>query len=94
MYCASHALIWANFLFYFTSSFLEIFACTPISKAWDPLITTGHCINTLALNVAASIINFISNLAILILPQLSIWKLQMDTRRKIQVSVLFLLGIL
>lgn len=94
MYLASYALIWSNFIFYFVSTFVEIFACTPIRKTWDPLIPGGHCINILALNVAASSINSASDLGILILPQISIWRLQMSLKRKIQVSVIFLIGIL
>lgn len=94
MYLASHALIWTNLVFYLISTFLEIFACNPIAKAWNPLITTGHCINVLALNVAASSINSLSDLAILILPQVSIWRLQMSLKRKLQTSAVFLIGIL
>lgn len=92
MYWISHALIWTNLLFYLISTFLEIFACTPIAKAWDPLITNGHCINVLALNVAASSINSLSDIGILILPQVSIWRLQMALRRKVQISTVFLIG--
>ena len=94
MYLASHALIWTNLLFYLISTFLEIFACKPIAKAWNPLITTGHCINVLALNVAASSINSVSDLLILILPQVSIWRLQMSLKRKIQISTIFAIGVL
>ncbi|KAL8786451.1 MAG: hypothetical protein Q9213_002767 [Squamulea squamosa] len=93
MYLASHALIWTNFVFYFVSTFVEIFACSPVRKAWDPLIPEGHCINILALNVAASTINSTSDIGILILPQVSIWRLQMSRKRKIQISGIFLVGI-
>ena len=92
MFWTSQALIGTNFIFYFISTFLEIFSCTPIAKAWDPLISNGHCINILALNVAASSINSLSDLTILVLPQVSIWKLQMALKRKIQISGIFLIG--
>ena len=94
MYLVSHGLIWANFIFYFVSTFVEIFACSPIRKVWDPLIAKGHCIDVLALNVAASSINSASDFGILILPQISIWRLQMSLKRKIQISGIFLIGIL
>ena len=94
MYLASYALIWSNFVFYFVSTFVEIFACSPIRKAWEPLVAEGHCVNILALNVAASSINSASDVGILILPQISIWRLHMSVKRKLQVSVIFLIGIL
>lgn len=92
IYWTSHALTWTNLLYYLIGTFLEIFSCTPIAKAWDPFITDGHCIDILAINVAASSINLLSDLAILILPQVSIWSLQMSLRRKVQISAIFLIG--
>ncbi|KAL4860851.1 hypothetical protein BDV12DRAFT_204625 [Aspergillus spectabilis] len=90
-----HGLIWANFLFYFISTFLEIFACRPLSKAWDLLNTTGSCpVDTNLLNVTASSVNALSDLIILVLPQTRIWKLQMARRKKIAVSAVFLVGAL
>lgn len=94
IYWTSHALIWTNMVFYIISEFLEGFACKPIAKAWDPLITNGHCINILAINVAASSINSVSDIAILVLPQVTIWRLQMALKRKIQISAIFLIGFL
>ena len=32
-----HVLIWTNLLFYFIETFLEIFACSPREKIWNPL---------------------------------------------------------
>ena len=94
LYWIAHTLIWTNLVFYLISAFLEVFGCKPISKAWDPLITNGYCINILAVNVAASSINSLSDIAILVLPQVSIWRLQMALRRKVQISALFLIGVL
>ena len=94
LYWTSHALIWTNLVFYLIGSFVVLFGCKPIAKAWDPLIINGHCINTLAANVASGTINSLSDLVILVLPQVSIWRLQMALRRKIQISALFLIGLL
>ncbi|KAL8729343.1 MAG: hypothetical protein Q9181_005041 [Wetmoreana brouardii] len=93
MYLVSHALIWTNFIFYSVCTFVVIFPCSPIRKAWDPLASEGRCINMMALNVAASTINSASDIGILILPQISIWRLQMSLKRKVQVSGIFLVGI-
>ena len=94
LYWTSHTLILTNFVFYLIYSFIALFGCKPIAKAWDPLITNGHCINTLATDVAGGAINSLSDLVILVLPQVSIWRLQMALRRKIQISALFLIGLL
>lgn len=32
-----HVLIWTNLVFYFIETFLEIFACSPREKIWNPL---------------------------------------------------------
>ena len=94
MYWICHGLIWLNVLFYFICGFCQVFACKPIAKSWDPLITEGHCINYLALGVATSIMNSFSDILILILPQTAIRKLHMAKNRKRQVSLIFLVGIL
>ena len=94
MYWASHTLIWTNFVFYSACFFLEIFACNPINKAWDPLITTGKCLNVPAINIAAGTFNALSDILILILPQRTIWKLQMSLNRKLGISAIFLTGVL
>ncbi|KAM0803469.1 hypothetical protein BDR22DRAFT_970763 [Usnea florida] len=93
LYWTSHALIWTNFVFYLISVCLVLFGCKPIAKAWNPLITNGHCIDTLATDTAAGAINSLSDIVILVLPQVSIWRLQMALRRKIQISALFFIGL-
>ncbi|KAF2230323.1 hypothetical protein EV356DRAFT_536477 [Viridothelium virens] len=94
MYWTCHGLIWLNTIFYIIASFTEIFACSPMAKAWDPLISGGHCITVFDLNVVESSINALTNIVILVLPQISIWNLQMSKKRKLQVSLIFLVGIL
>ncbi|KAF7953323.1 hypothetical protein EAE96_006534 [Botrytis aclada] len=90
-----HTFIWLNVVFYTTCFFLEIFSCKPISKAWDPFIATGSCpINVEYLNIAASSINVISDLAILLLPQGIIWRLKMDTSKRLGVSLIFATALL
>ncbi|KAI1827654.1 hypothetical protein F4861DRAFT_492070 [Xylaria intraflava] len=94
LYWSIIVLAVANFLYYVITTFLEIFACTPIAKAWDPLITDGHCINTLALFVASSAVNTASDLIILALPQTIIWRLNASSKDKITVSFVFLVAII
>lgn len=96
IYWASHALIWMNLVFYFVCGILEIFACKAISKSTDPFTKKGKkdYINPFVLGAAASSINVLSDFSILILPQISIWKLQLAVKKKLQISAVFLLGVL
>ena len=70
-----------------------ILACSPIAKIWNPLIT-GHCFNLFDQYVSTACINTASDIVILILPQVSIWKLQMALRKRLQISAIFFVGIL
>ena len=97
LYWTLHALIWTNLVFYLITFCLVLFSCKPIAKAWNPLITNGHCIDTLWAIIsltAAGAINSLSDIVILVLPQVSIWRLQMALRRKIQISAVFFIGLL
>ena len=94
IYWTCHALIWLNVLYYVITAFIEIFSCNPIAKSYNPLITTGHCVDINALNTSASTLNSLSDIVLLILPQISIWRLHMARKRKIQISFIFLVGIL
>ena len=94
MYVACYLLILVNFVFYLISIFLEMFQCSPVRALWDPFVSKAHCINVLAISVTVSTINSASDLVILLLSQISIWRLQMSLRRKFQISGVFLVGIL
>ncbi|RAK96680.1 uncharacterized protein BO80DRAFT_217112 [Aspergillus ibericus CBS 121593] len=93
VYWSCHICIWANFLFYFISTFVEIFSCHPMSKAWDVLITEGSCLNMDLLNVIAGAVNSVSDLTIVILPQTRIWQLHVALDRRIAVGTVFLFGV-
>lgn len=87
-------LIWTNIIFFVVATFTEIFRCWPRQKIWDPLFEGGSCpINVGVQNIAVSAINFISDTAILAMPQRIIWKLQMSRSRKWGLSLLFVIGI-
>ena len=94
MYWGPHSLIWINLALYTISSFLEIFPCNPIAKFWDLSITNGSCIDYLALNIVTSSINSVSDLCILALPQVTIWRLQISIHKKVAISAVFSIGIL
>jgi hypothetical protein len=89
-----HTVLWINVFLYTISTFLELFLCTPRAKAWDKTIIEGHCLNTIDIFVITGAINAGSDLILVIMPQIIIWKLNMSIRKKWAVSVVFLVGIL
>ncbi|MDI1489698.1 MAG: hypothetical protein OHK93_000896 [Ramalina farinacea] len=73
--------------------FVAIFTCSPIRGFWQPMMQPPpHCINQQAFYDGLSVPNFLMDIAILALPVKEVWKLQMNTRTKMEVSGLFLLG--
>jgi hypothetical protein len=95
MFWISHGLIWSNVLFYGVGTIVEIFQCTPREKIWNALYEAGSCpIHMPAHMFASGIINLVSDIMILALPQKVIWKLHISTHNKVGVSLLFAVGIL
>jgi hypothetical protein len=82
-----------NIGLYVAFVFVEIFACSPRQKIWN-LILHGKCLDLGTVNVVSAIINLLSDIAILLLPQRAIWSLHMSLRKKIKVAPMFAVGIL
>lgn len=94
IYLAAQVLIWVNAVYCILYTFLMVFGFSPRRKAWDPLVQGGSGINMLALHVGGGVIITVSDLGALILPQISVWRLQMARRKKLQISAIFLVGAL
>jgi hypothetical protein len=64
-----------------------------VSFFWDKT-QPGHCIPNALVTIGMTngVLSFIGDLVILALPIPMIWKLQIDTRRKIALNAMFLLG--
>ena len=86
-------LIWLNVVLYSSVCVVEICQCIPRSKIWEPN-TPGHCINNYVAFIITACFNVVSDFSILLLPIGCIWNLQMTTRRKIELSSIFTLGLL
>lgn len=93
IYWAIYGVLWFNILFYTANTFGEIFYCTPRKKAWIPS-TPGHCVNVYGLIISSAAINAFSDLMMIIIPLCVIWRLKLNTRHKIGVSIVFMFGIL
>jgi len=90
-------LIWSNVVFYTVGEFAEIFQCFPAEKIWNVLypIDEGSCAVDISIHTAAAVmINLLSDLAILALPNWVIWRMKLSLRRKVGVSLLFTVGLL
>ncbi|KAI0533825.1 hypothetical protein GGR58DRAFT_516623 [Xylaria digitata] len=81
-----HLLILSNALFYFIGTFIDAFQC-PIEAG------IGRCGDRVQNYIFGSgIVNVVSDLAILIVPHLVVWKLNMSKAQKKGVSILFIIG--
>ncbi|KAI1123324.1 hypothetical protein F5Y10DRAFT_270188 [Nemania abortiva] len=88
---ATYVLITYIWLWSATELLLTIFQCIPIAAQWDRSLG-GTCINQVVYFRAISALSTVHDLAMLILPLPVVWKLQLETRRKIALSGVFLVG--
>ncbi|KAF5010821.1 hypothetical protein FDECE_3030 [Fusarium decemcellulare] len=70
---------------------VSIFQCSPIKKAWLPLID-GTCINLKASFIANAIPNIGTDIAILAMPMGQVWKLHANFAQRLSLCIMFLLG--
>lgn len=68
------------------------FICRPFAYNWNKTIPGGHCGDIMALYRFVSIPNILTDIAILILPFSTLYKLQVSTSRKLGISLTFLVG--
>ncbi|KAI3322932.1 hypothetical protein HD806DRAFT_499695 [Xylariaceae sp. AK1471] len=90
----SHIVIVINVLFYGVSVFLENLSCFPYQRIWDKTVPGSQCLDFKVTPLAGASINVILDLITLILPQKTIWSLQLTRKKKIGVSLVFAIGIL
>lgn len=69
------------------------FRCTPQEKIWHPWIE-GTCFNEFVGTAASSSLNAASDVAILIVPMVAIWRLRLPLKKKIRAASVFALAIL
>ncbi|KAI0469722.1 hypothetical protein GGR56DRAFT_662064 [Xylariaceae sp. FL0804] len=81
-------------IFYTVSIFLENLACFPYKRIWDKTVPGSACVDTKTTIVAGAAANIVLDLITIILPQKTIWSLQMSRKRKIGISMIFAIGVL
>lgn len=97
LFWTCQAFIWLNFIYYTVYVCLAIFSCNPIKKGWSQQVyppIKGSCLDLRAAYLAGAIINTISDLSIVILPQPVIWRLHLSSKKKVGLCVVFLIGLL
>ncbi|TVY39056.1 Satratoxin biosynthesis SC1 cluster protein [Lachnellula occidentalis] len=94
MFVLIHTVLWADLAFYTVDTLFEIFSCSPRALNWNKLIDHGSCFNVEALIISAGAINVISDCVILFLPVYSIWRLNLSTKKKVQIIAVFAFGLL
>ena len=72
--------------------FGNIFACSPITKFWDLTLTTGSCINRLALYRATAVFGIITDVMVFVIPIPMVVGLQMSRRKKAGLIFIFAIG--
>jgi hypothetical protein len=73
--------------------FSLIFACKPIAASWDPLLlATATCVNRGAIYIATAVIGIVTDVMLIAIPIPTIWGLQMPTKQKIGLTVMFGVG--
>lgn len=91
----STMIIVLNTMFYTAATITLNLACTPYRYNWDKLLPGGgHCVDIKSMYLAGACINLVSDVTILILPQQIVWRLQMSTKRRFGVSIVFAAGVL
>lgn len=68
-----------------------LFACQPVQFFWNRLLS-GHCMNLNTFYRVNTPINIIVDVAILIIPMPALWKLQAPKKKKIGLTVVFMMG--
>ncbi|KAH8651306.1 hypothetical protein BX600DRAFT_516887 [Xylariales sp. PMI_506] len=89
-------LVWANIIYTLLWAIIgwivNILVCKPIQFFWDKTIVGGTCGSQQLSGALNGSFGAVGDVIILCLPVYMVWQLQLDQRRKIAISMIFLLG--
>lgn len=82
--------------FTIASILATLLQCQPINYGWNQLYEhmKGRCVNLKAEALSTALLNTVADIALLILPIPTLWKLQMPLKQKLGLCIIFLLGIM
>ncbi|KAH9890255.1 hypothetical protein F4778DRAFT_753130 [Xylariomycetidae sp. FL2044] len=94
VFWASHLVIWINVIASGIFFIVTNIACVPYERTWNKLLP-GTCdrADTSQSNVAAGVLNVITDIILLAIPQKTIWNLHMPLKKKLGVSIVFAIGV-
>lgn len=69
-----------------------LFACNPIQRSWNITITDGSCIDRPKLYIAIAALQILSDVGLIVMPIPMIYELQMPSRQKIGLLLMFVVG--
>jgi hypothetical protein len=87
-----YALSTSVVLYCLVSSFAVFFSCKPVAKTWDLTITYGSCIDVSKMWTFVAAMNSTTDILILFLPIVMMWNVRMQTKRKIGVVAVLMVG--
>ena len=87
------ALMLINTLFYFIWGIDQIVYCTPVQKSWNPSLP-GSCQNISSGLVFSPVVDFVLNLAMLLVPIWILWKLELKIKQRLRAGIIFAFGLL
>ncbi|KAL8772712.1 MAG: hypothetical protein Q9194_004528, partial [Teloschistes cf. exilis] len=93
LFIGARAMIVIILVFYVIATFVQIFACSPREKIWNPLVTEGHCMNISAGGLITASFNMVSDFFIFVLPAKTFWNLQIPHSKKLRIVALFATGL-
>ncbi|KAF2280535.1 uncharacterized protein EI97DRAFT_498677 [Westerdykella ornata] len=93
VYIGGWVTILLMFLSYTTMFFVLLFMCRPREKLWNPYHKDGECLDAYPLVYSIPAINVIYDLAVMLLPVPSIWKLHIPLKKKCGIILLFATGL-
>ena len=70
-----------------------LFLAAPFARNWDKTVA-GHCVDLVAFFRWNGICNLILDFCILLLPLPMVWRLNISVRQRLELSGVFLLGVL
>ncbi|KAL8678454.1 MAG: hypothetical protein Q9186_005192 [Xanthomendoza sp. 1 TL-2023] len=94
VYWTIQALIWVNLAFMLSIFLAVMFECIPTRKIWDSTYVGGQCIDRVALILAYSSVNILSDALIFFLPIWAIAHLHIALDRKLGLVAVFATGLL
>jgi hypothetical protein len=94
MFWACHFFLWVNVAWAIGMVITNVIACVPYEYNYNKLIADScNIVDQSKTNLAASIFNFLMDVLVFFLPQRVIWRLKISKKKKLGVSMVFMIGL-